>query len=353
MASSMFIMTTRSTSTYKFTESVPTVDETISSSASTSQIVSSLTLGASSVNTATLWKQYIPVEPIGFPTNQVAFQGIYYEYSIPQFCYSPSSSIYYTITLSDGSALPSWLSFDISALVLKGTPVSAAKNNYTILVKVALSSDSSVYRTVTFSLYVNTKPVIQNPIADVTWRTGIILYVNIPTSTFYDADGDTLTITVTQKPSFMFYSDNRIYGIPTDTDVGHSTVIVTCSDPYSGTVTETFEITITQNYYPVVVTKIPNQSIPKNVIYTYTIPQSYFSDANSDPMTISMDNTNYSWLSLDTTAWKLSGTPTADYEYTVTVKVSDPYNGYVTSSFQLIVGTGIPNIVSSIHNYLP
>ena len=338
-------MTTRSTSTYKFTDTVPTVDSTISSSASTSQTVSSLALGTSTINTSTLCKQYIPVEPIGFPVNQVAFQGLYYEYSIPQFWYDPSSSIYYTITQSDGSTLPSWLTFDASSFKISGYPVSVSKTSYTILVKVALNSDSTVYRTVSFSLYINTKPIVKNPIPDVSSKTGIILFVDIPVSTFYDADGDTLTVTVTQKPSFMFYSDNRIYGTPTDTDVGEHTVIVSCSDPYSGSVTNTFYITITKNYYPVVITKIPNQSIPKNTFYTYTIPQSYFSDANSDPLTISMDNTNYSWLSLDTSTWKISGTPTADYEYTVTVKVSDPYNGYVTSSFTLIVGTGIPNNV--------
>lgn len=247
--------------------------------------------------------------------------------------------------------MPSWLSFDTSAMTLKGTPVSVAKSSYTVLVKVALVSDSTVSRSITFSLYVNTKPVVKNPIADVTWRTGIILYVEIPTSTFYDADGDTLTVTVTQKPSFMFYSNNRIYGTATDTDVGHTTVIVTCSDPYSGSVVDTFTITITKNYFPVVVTQIQNQSTAKNVLYSYTIPQSYFSDANSDPLTISMDNTNYSWLSLDTSTWKLSGTPTTDYEYTVTVKVSDPYGGYITSSFQLIVGSGIPNSVRLPLNY--
>lgn len=50
----MFTMTTRSTATYKFTDTVPTIDEAVSSAASTSQSISSLVLGTSSVNTATL-----------------------------------------------------------------------------------------------------------------------------------------------------------------------------------------------------------------------------------------------------------------------------------------------------------
>ncbi|WP_335944278.1 putative Ig domain-containing protein [Pseudomonas sp. G166] len=50
----------------------------------------------------------------------------------------------YTATLADGSALPTWLSFNASNLTFTGTPTSTASGNYNVLVKATDPSGASV-----------------------------------------------------------------------------------------------------------------------------------------------------------------------------------------------------------------
>ena len=50
----------------------------------------------------------------------------------------------YTATLADGSALPTWLSFNATSLTFTGTPISTASGNYSVLVKATDPSGESV-----------------------------------------------------------------------------------------------------------------------------------------------------------------------------------------------------------------
>ncbi|SVC76170.1 uncharacterized protein METZ01_LOCUS329024, partial [marine metagenome] len=72
----------------------------------------------------------------------------------------------YTATLSDSSALPSWLSFDASTQTFSGTPVNADVGDITIQVT---ASDGSTSVSDTFTLTVantNDAPTLANAIAD-------------------------------------------------------------------------------------------------------------------------------------------------------------------------------------------
>ena len=345
-------MTSQSVSTYVFTDAVPTVDESLSPALATSKSSSDLILSDLSETLSSICSSYTPVEPITLPTKFIAHIDSLFEYQVEAFCYSPASLIYYTVTLADGSSLPSWLSFEASGTgnVLTGTPTSGASTTIEILFNVALNSDSSNFQQVTVPLYINTKPVVQNSIDDVISRSRVILFVDIPVSTFTDADGDTLTISVTQKPSWMVYLNDKLQGTPSSSDIGEYTINVQAMDTNDGIVVESFKIKINKNFVPVVVTRIPNQTIPKNIAYSYIIPKSYFDDANAeDTLTISIDNTNYDWLSLNVVSWELSGTPTEDNEYNVTVTVSDSYDS-LSTSFLLVTGSGAANNAPVVAN---
>jgi hypothetical protein len=342
--SNLFTLVSQDTTLYKFTDGVPTVDEAVSSSISTSVTSSSLTLSDSSVTVSHACSSYTPIAPISFPTKLTAnlFQKL--TYSIPFFCYSPSTSLTYTITQSDGSVLPSWLSFDQTNFQLTGTPINGATSSYYLVFKVEVTADPTNFIEVNLELYVNSLPVVNNPISDVSSRSGVIMFIDVPTNTWSDPDGDAYTVTVTQKPSWMLYLNDRLQGTPDETNIGEYIVIVVWEDVHGGDVSTSFKVTINKNHVPVVVTKIPDQAVPKNVLYSYTVNKSNFRDANSDDtLQISMDNTNYSWLSLNTSTWVLSGTPTTDNEYNITITVTDNYGASVSDTFLLVTGSGLPN----------
>ena len=61
------------------------------------------------------------------------------------------TALTYTATLSDGSALPSWLSFDANTRTFTGTPLNADVGNISVKVTV---TDGSLSATDTFILTV-------------------------------------------------------------------------------------------------------------------------------------------------------------------------------------------------------
>jgi VCBS repeat-containing protein len=68
-------------------------------------------------------------------------------YAIPAGTFTDidaGDTLTYTATLADGSALPSWMSFDAANLVLSGTPASSSIGSLNVLVKATDSSGASV-----------------------------------------------------------------------------------------------------------------------------------------------------------------------------------------------------------------
>ena len=158
----------------------------------------------------------------------------------------------YTATLSDSSALPSWLSFDASTQTFSGTPVNADVGDITVQVT---ASDGSTSVSDTFTLTVantNDAPTLANAIADQNVDEDSALSFTIPADTFNDIDvGDSLTYTATLSdssalPSWLSFdaSTQTFSGTPVNADVGTITVKVTATDGSSATISDTFTITV-------------------------------------------------------------------------------------------------------------
>ena len=118
------------------------------------------------------------------------------QFSANTFSDVDGDTLAYTATRGDGSTLPSWLTFTAATRTFSGTPGSGDVG--TLAVKVT-ASDGALPVSDTFNIVVgntNDAPVIQNvggtvPVAE----DGSVLLA-APTALVTDADGDTLTMTV-------------------------------------------------------------------------------------------------------------------------------------------------------------
>ncbi|MHC8294133.1 M10 family metallopeptidase C-terminal domain-containing protein [Pseudomonas sp. LB3P58] len=78
--------------------------------------------------------------------DQNATENTSFSYAVPatSFTDPDNDSLSYTATLADGSALPAWLSFNVTNLTFTGTPTSTASGNYNVLVKATDPAGASV-----------------------------------------------------------------------------------------------------------------------------------------------------------------------------------------------------------------
>ena len=103
----------------------------------------------------------------------------------------------------------------------------------------------------------NNAPTLDAAIPDQTARAGTQFSYEIPSDTFDDADGDTLTYTATQGdgtalPAWITFdaTTRTLSGTPAGTDVETLTVKVTASDPSGGSMSDEFDIVVREALTP-------------------------------------------------------------------------------------------------------
>ncbi|HSN72238.1 MAG TPA: putative Ig domain-containing protein [Steroidobacteraceae bacterium] len=156
---------------------------------------------------------------------------------------------------ADGDALtfsirnkPAWASFSSSSGRLSGRPGSTAIGTYSGI-EITVSDGTDTATLPTFSIAVleppNSAPVISgSPSRTVTAGTS---YGFTPTAS--DADGDSLTFSIQNAPSWTNFSTStgRLSGVPTVSDVGtYGSIVITVSDGQASTSLGAFSITVEQ-----------------------------------------------------------------------------------------------------------
>ena len=89
----------------------------------------------------------------------------------------------------------------------------------------------------------NNAPTVATEIPDQTATEDTAFSLDI-SSVFADADGDTLTYSISGNPSWLTLTGTTLSGTPLQEHVGTHTITVTASDGNGGTVTETFTLTV-------------------------------------------------------------------------------------------------------------
>ncbi len=159
----------------------------------------------------------------------------------------------------------------------------------------ALAADYTVTapQTPTEEPEVNNAPVVATAIADQTATEDTAFSLDI-SSVFADADGDTLTYSISGNPSWLsFDADTGVFsGTPAQSDTGTYTVTVTATDPEGEAVTDTFDITVenTDNNAPVFEgVETVHSVIVSGVEFIYigdTVPDGFFLNINYNSSTI-------------------------------------------------------------------
>ena len=275
-----------------------------------------------------------------------------FQFAANTFNDADGDTLTYAATQSDDNALPSWLSFTDSTRTFGGTP--AATDTGTVSVKVTADDGKGGSVSDTFDIVVsaaNNAPTVANPIPNQTATVGTALSFQFAANAFNDADGDTLTYAATKSddsalPTWLsFTAGTRTFGgTPGATDIGTVSVKVTASDGNGGSVSDTFDITVSAaNNAPTVANPIPNQTARVGTALSFQFAANAFNDADGDTLTYaatkSDDSALPTWLSFTAGTRTFGGTPGATDIGTVSVKVtaSDGNGGSVSDTFDIVV----------------
>lgn len=251
----------------------------------------------------------------------------------------------------DGDALtysidnrPAWATFSTSTGRLSGTP-TATGTTTGIVIRVSDGTISTALPT--FSLQVvaappaNRPPVISgSPPASVVAGTA---YSFQPTAS--DADGNTLTFGIQNRPSWATFNTatGRLSGTPTSSQLGtYSNIAITVTDNTATVSLPAFAITVTQaaNRAPVI-TGTPPASATVGQAYSF-LPTA--SDPDGD--TLSFTATNLpAWLTINSGTGRLTGTPAAGDVRTysgIVITANDGRTSTSLAAFSIVV-TGAGN----------
>ncbi len=264
----------------------------------------------------------------------------------------------YVATQADGSALPSWLTFDPVTRAFSGTPVNSDVG--AIDVKVTATDPDGASASTEFVLSVlntNDAPTLANAIPDRRALEDSAFSFVVPANTFADEDADdTLVYSASLAsgaalPAWLtFDAASRSYsGTPLNSHVGTISVKVTASDTSMASTSDLFDLTVVNtNDAPELAAPIADQNASVNRSFSFQVPAASFTDVDAgDTLTFVATLANSSalpaWLSFNPVTRAFSGTPTASDIGILNVRVSATDNQGTLASdiFALNVAAGI------------
>jgi hypothetical protein len=251
-----------------------------------------------------------------------------------------------TASDADGNTLtysitnrPSWATFSASTGRLAGTPASANVGTFGNIV-IGVSDGQATAQLPPFSIVVsnvaNRAPTISG-----TPATSVVAgaaYSFQPTAS--DPDGNTLTFSITNRPSWATFSSStgRLQGTPTTSHVGtYSNIVIRVSDGQATAQLPAFSIAVSgaANRAPVI-SGTPATSVMVGTAYSF---QPTASDPDGNTLTFSVTNLP-SWATFSTTTGRLQGTPTASHVGTysnIVIRVSDGTASAALPAFSIAV----------------
>lgn len=241
---------------------------------------------------------------------------------------------------------PSWAAFSTASGTLTGTPGATNVGNFSNIV-ISVSDGQATTSLPAFAISVK-GPNNNAPAISGTPTTSVQVgqsYAFQPTGT--DADGDALTWSIQNKPSWATFSSStgRLSGTPAAANVGSfSSIRITVSDGKASTTLPAFAIAVqaATNNAPRI-SGTPATSATVGTAYSF---QPTGSDADGDTLGYSIQN-KPAWATFTTATGRLSGTPTATGTFAnIVISVSDSKTSASLAAFTITVnaaGTPVNN----------
>ncbi|MBF0627035.1 MAG: SUMF1/EgtB/PvdO family nonheme iron enzyme [Magnetococcales bacterium] len=253
-------------------------------------------------------------------------------------------SLTYSATLADGAALPAWLTFAPATRTFSGTPpTGVASLNIKVTANDGHVGTAADTFALSFTSSANHAPTVASPIADRTWSGSGSKSFRVPIGTFTDADGDSLTYTVTRSdgsalPSWLrFAPTTRLFSGNPPSGAASLRLKVRASDGKGGTAADTFTLSFTNtNDAPTVATPIADQTWNGS----FRVPASTFADGDGNALTYSARLADGSalpaWLSFSPSTRIFSGTaPSGVTGLGLRVTASDGRGGSGSETFHV------------------
>jgi hypothetical protein len=239
--------------------------------------------------------------------------------------------------------------FDISEWQLRATPTLAHEGNHLITLEAidrfgAKTEDS-------FILRVQGPPRINGTILPRFAKVGQTFNYFIPQGTFIDPNFDPISFTarfidqvnLTDSDWLKFNGISATFsGIPTSSDKGNFTILLTATDNIAGSINTTFPLYV--DHIPVANQPIARQVVGIGHLYQLTVPNATFIELDDDPLTFSAQRSNglplpKEWLTFQNASRLLTGTPNATHAgtYDLAIIATDPYEGAASAFFSLVV----------------
>jgi hypothetical protein len=234
---------------------------------------------------------------------------------------------------------PFWASFNTGTGALTGTPSAGAAGTF-LNIAISVSDGTSSASLAPFTIVV--EPVNRAPYIAGSPPTSVregFAYLFRPAAS--DADGNTVTFTITGKPSWASFnsSNGELAGTPPLGSAGvYGNIVISATDGALASSLPAFAITVAANRAP---------SIGGTPAGTVAVGQTYSfsptaSDADGDRLTFSISN-RPSWLTFSSSTGRVSGTPSAAAagEYVgIVISVSDGLVSSALPAFSIVVEAG-------------
>jgi hypothetical protein len=237
------------------------------------------------------------------------------------------------------SGQPSWAAFDAATGRLAGTPPSGATGTTGNIV-ISVSDGSNSVSLAPFTITVtaptaNTAPTIQG--TPPTTATQGTLYTFQPTAA--DADGDALTFSIANRPTWATFSatTGRLQGTPGASHIRtYSNIVISVSDGKASASLPAFSITVAASNAPPTISGTPPTTATVGTQYSFTPTAS---DPDGGTLTFSITN-RPSWATFSSTTGRLQGTPGATDVGTfadIRISVSDGRDTASLAAFSIVV----------------
>ena len=191
----------------------------------------------------------------------------------------------------------------------------------------------------------NLAPTLVKPPAELFAKVGTPFAHRLPDSTFVDPDGVITSFVITGLPDGLKGDGTLISGTPTKKGV--FTVKVRVTDNGDGAAETTFAFTVSaDNLPPIVNGTIPDQTVPINQPFSYTISQSVFTDPDGTIASVSILGLPEGMTNSGRT---MSGTPTKAGKYQLVAVAKDNLGATAQLSFSLtVVAENLPPQVARV-----